>query len=88
MNTGIIASRYAAALLKLVDETGSGEVVVAQTKTVLNALTIIPDLRRLLSDPSVPDDKKLSLLEAAVSVDYSVASLLQNDKRHPERSEG
>ena len=80
MNTGIIASRYAAALLKLVDETGSGEVVVSQAKAVLDALTNFPDLRRLLSDPSVPDDKKLSLLEAAVSVDSSVATLPQNDK--------
>ena len=30
MNTGIIATRYATALLKLVEETGSGELVAAQ----------------------------------------------------------
>ena len=67
MNTGIIASRYATALLKLVDETGSGEAVVSQAKAVLDALTNFPDLRRLLSDPSVPSDKKRSLLETVVS---------------------
>ncbi len=96
MNTGIIASRYATALLKLVDETSSsagsgqssGEVVVAQARAILNALETLPDLRRAITDPSVPDDKKLSLLEAAVSVDSSVATLPQNDKCHPERSEG
>ena len=96
MNTGIIASRYATALLKLVDETSSsagsgqssGEVVVAQARAILNTLETLPDLRRAITDPAVPDDKKLSLLEAAVSVDSSVATLPQNDKCHPERSEG
>jgi F-type H+-transporting ATPase subunit delta len=73
MNTGIIASRYAAALLKLVDETGSGEVVVSQAKAVIAALTDFPDLRRLLSDPSVPDSKKISLLEVAATGDQSSA---------------
>ena len=32
MSEGIIASRYAKALLKLVDETGNGEVVVRQVQ--------------------------------------------------------
>lgn len=73
MNTGIIASRYAAALLKLVDETGSGEVVVSQAKAVIAALTDFPDLRRLLSDPSVPDSKKISLLEVAATDDQSAS---------------
>ncbi len=73
MNTGIIASRYATALLKLVDETGSGEVVVSQAKAVIAALTDFPDLRRLLSDPSVPDSKKISLLEVAATGDQSAA---------------
>ena len=73
MNTGIIASRYAAALLKLVDETGSGEVVVSQAKAVIAALTDFPDLRRLLSDPSVPDSKIISLLEVAATGDQSAS---------------
>lgn len=75
MNTGIIASRYATALLKLVDETSSsagsglssGEVVVAQARMVLNALESLPDLRRAITDPSVPSDNKRSLLETVVS---------------------
>ena len=75
MNTGIIASRYATALLKLVDETSSsagsgqssGEVVVAQARAILNALETLPDLRRAITDPSVPSDKKRALLETVVS---------------------
>lgn len=44
MNTGAIASRYAKALLKLVDETGRGEQVCAQ-------------VRLMLADPdSIPSD--------------------------------
>ena len=86
MNTGIIASRYAKALLKLVDETGSGEVVVSQAHAVLEALAAVPELRRLLVDLSVSDDKKLSLLETAGKVDPSVNSL--DPSCHPERSEG
>ena len=35
MNTGIISSRYAMALLRLVDETGNGEAVYAQAVQVL-----------------------------------------------------
>lgn len=35
MNTGIISSRYAKALLKLVDETGNGEAVYNQVSQVL-----------------------------------------------------
>ena len=71
MNAGIIASRYATALLRLVDETGRGEVVVRQAHLILNALKTLPDLRRLLADTSVPADKKMSLLETAVSEDLS-----------------
>ena len=66
MNTGIIASRYAKALLRLVEETGSGDAVVSQAHSVLDALVDVPDFRRLLVDPSVDVGKKLSLLETAV----------------------
>ncbi len=67
MNTGIIASRYATALLKLVDETGFGELVAAQVQAIEAALDGSPDFRRAIDDPSVPDDRKLALFEAAVA---------------------
>ena len=38
MNAGIIASRYATALLKLVEETGSGEAVVRQAESLAGTL--------------------------------------------------
>ncbi len=67
MNTGIIATRYATALLKLVDETGSGEAVVAQVQTIGKALDEVPGFRRAVNDPAVSAARKISLFEAALS---------------------
>ncbi len=62
MNTGIIASRYAEALLKLVDETGGGETVIVQVQRLREALDSVPDLRRALVDTAVVSrDQKGSL---------------------------
>lgn len=66
MNTGIIASRYATALLKLVDETGSGESVAAQVQVIEAALDASPDFRHAVADPAVSTESKLGLFEAAV----------------------
>ena len=67
MNTGIIASRYATALLKLVDETGSGESVAAQVQVIEAALDASPDFRHAVADPAVSTESKLGLFEAAVA---------------------
>ena len=42
MNTGIISSRYATALLRLVDETGNGEAVYAQVNQILKDHDSVP----------------------------------------------
>lgn len=66
MNTGIIATRYATALLKLVEETGSGELVAAQVQVIEKALDELPDFRRAVDDPAVAAVQKISLFEAAL----------------------
>lgn len=66
MNTGIIATRYATALLKLVEETGSGELVAAQVQVIEKALDEVPDFRRAVDDPAVAEVQKISLFEAAL----------------------
>lgn len=66
MNTGIIATRYATALLKLVEETGSGELVAAQVQVIEKALDEVPDFRRAVDDPAVAAAQKISLFEAAL----------------------
>ena len=66
MNTGIIATRYATALLKLVEETGSGDVVAAQVQVIEKALDEVPEFRRAVDDPAVSVVRKISLFEAAL----------------------
>lgn len=66
MNTGIIATRYATALLKLVEETGSGELVAAQVQVIEKALDEVPDFRRDVDDPAVAAVQKISLFEASL----------------------
>lgn len=66
MNTGIIATRYATALLKLVEETGSGEAVAAQVQVIEKALAEVPDFRRAVDDPAVAAVQKISLFEASL----------------------
>ncbi len=66
MNTGIIATRYATTLLKLVDETGSGDVVAAQVQVIEKALDEVPEFRRAVDDPAVAAVQKISLFEASL----------------------
>lgn len=66
MNTGIIATRYATALLKLVEETGSGELVAAQVQVIEKALDEVPDFWRAVDDPAVAAVQKISLFEASL----------------------
>ena len=68
MNTGIIASRYAKALLMLVDETGGGEAVVGQVRLIRRALESVPELRRAMVDSTaVTAERKTELLETVVT---------------------
>lgn len=66
MNTGIIATRYATALLKLVEETGSGELVAAQVQVIEKALDEVPDFQRAVDDPAVAAVQKISLFESSL----------------------
>ena len=67
MNTGIIASRYATALLKLVEETGGGETVIRQVEALSKTLDVMPELRRAVDDSkTVSSDQKLALFETVL----------------------
>ncbi|MBR4167997.1 MAG: ATP synthase F1 subunit delta [Bacteroidales bacterium] len=68
MSMGLIASRYAKALLKLVDETGNGELVVQQVQVLQDALGSVPELRRAVDDlQTVTPDQKTALFETVLS---------------------
>lgn len=67
MDDGIIASRYADALLKYVLENGDGEAVCAQAMLLEKSLSELPDLAMILETPEeIPDDAKIGLIASAV----------------------
>ncbi len=68
MNDGIIASRYAKALLKLVDYTGGGPVVYRQAAVLFERLRRTEGLLKFVTAPApVPDGDKLDLIASAIS---------------------
>ena len=76
MNTGIIASRYADALLKYVKETGEGGVVFRQTEILEEALRTSPELVRFLESPALLQaTAKVALLQKALGEEKMAASL-------------
>ena len=67
MNAGVIAARYAKALLKYVLETGNGDKAYAQAYVIVRRMKEIPQLREYVEEHSgISDEKKLKLLETAL----------------------
>lgn len=67
MNTGIIASRYAAALHRYVTLHGDADRVCAQAKVLEQALGRLPDFRRLVDDPAaVTRSEKMAFFRSAL----------------------
>ena len=76
MNTGIIASRYADALLKYVDKTGEGEIVYKQAGILDETFRSRPDIMRYLAIPIlITDSGKISLMEKIVGYGQMAPSL-------------
>lgn len=67
MNTGVIASRYAKALLRYAGDISDGDVLCTQAMTLEKAMIEIPKLRQFVQDPTSTDkDRKIELLDAAL----------------------
>lgn len=63
MNTGIIASRYAEALLKFVQETGESEAVYSQAGILEELFRKKPEFLRYIESPSlIPVSAKMDLI--------------------------
>ncbi len=76
MNTGIIASRYADALLKYVKETGEGEIVYRQAGILENALRATPELLRFLDSSTMLNrSDRLALVQKALGDEKLCKSL-------------
>ena len=67
MNAGIVASRYAKALLKYVQEEGLGERVYSQVRVLVRVMNEVPQMKDYLTDAlNVSLEQKISLLSAAL----------------------
>jgi len=72
VNTSIIITRYARALVKFVTETGGGDRVCAEAQTLRRALSAVPDLQRMMDAPDVVSASgKKALLQAALDAPMS-----------------
>lgn len=70
MNSGVIASRYAKALLKYVEETGAGDKVYSQACVLGLRFVEIRQLRDFVENHAeLPVEKKIDLLKAALGED-------------------
>lgn len=67
MNSGPIIFRYAKALLKYVQESGSGDRVYSQTQVLVRMMNKVPQLVHYITDASdVSVEQKVSLLSTAL----------------------
>ena len=65
MNTGLIAGRYATALLGFAEEKKSAELVYKEAKTVTSQYLLVPELRSALESPVLPESEKQKIIYAA-----------------------
>ena len=73
MNAGIVASRYARALLKFVQETGNGDKVYSQACVLVLRMEEIGQLKAYVCDQNnIGTDKRIALLEAALGEPMSM----------------
>lgn len=87
MNTGVIATRYAKALLKYVGETTGGETVCSQVMTLEKSLDEVLQLRALVENPAgVGIGEKMELMKASLggtmdpSLEKFVRLVLENGR--------
>ena len=70
MNSGIIATRYATALWKLVSKDGTAGKVYSQASTILKAFSGVPAFSGAMAYPqSTAIERKIRLLESCVAPD-------------------
>ena len=73
MNTGVIASRYAKALLSYVTEAGAGEKTYSQACVLVQSMRSVPQLREyILKHDDIPLEKKSELMASALGEPLAV----------------
>lgn len=67
MNTGVIAMRYAKALLEYAKKQGKEESIFVEVKTLAERFSSMPELKRAIDNPVLSSEEKLGLLQQAIS---------------------
>ncbi len=86
MNDGLIPRRYAKALYKIAIENGDAKQIYDQLRELNFRYTAIDELKRLVSNPYIPDEQKGALLLAAAgaktgsSLDKFILMVIRNNR--------
>lgn len=86
MNTGLISSRYAKALLEHATAAGEQQQVYLRMKTLAAMYTEVPSLRRALSGTTNTKDSKLAILRTACggdlppSLERMIRLIMENER--------
>lgn len=79
MNTGVVAARYAKALLKYVNEAGAGSRVYAQVSVLAGIMTELPQFKAVIDNGEISFADRIGLFESALGepVAEELASFLR-----------
>jgi len=89
MDIGVIATRYARALLRTATEAKQEDIVYQDMMTMARSYVEVPQLRQTIAGPMLPKEKKQTLLETAAgkkpaNLTQSFISLVLKEDRETE----
>jgi F-type H+-transporting ATPase subunit delta len=77
MTTSVVANRYARALMELASESGQISLVAQQLRQAADAYLSSEELRSVLGDPTLEDEKRAAVI-AAIGQRLGLNALVQN----------
>ncbi|MGI6573624.1 MAG: F0F1 ATP synthase subunit delta [Fermentimonas sp.] len=88
MNSGLVSTRYANALLDFAIESGEQERVYAKMKLLADLFFEVPELKEIVQNPSIPAKKKKEIIVTAfggdlpVSLEKMIGLILDNEREN------
>jgi F-type H+-transporting ATPase subunit delta len=88
MNSGLVSTRYANALLNFAIESGEQEQVYARMKLLSQLFFEVPELKEIVQNPSIPTKEKKNIIVTAcggalpTSLDKMIELILENEREN------
>lgn len=88
MNSGLVSTRYANALLNFAIESGEHEQVYAKMKLLADLFFEVPELKEIVQNPSIPAKMKKEIIVTAfggdlpVSLEKTIGLILDNEREN------